>query len=82
MPVANRRPPSEPEEAAGPSVPRERASADYDNPRENVADLPEPVELSARKARAGIGLPEMLLVLIFGIVLTIIGYLVGAELIF
>ncbi|MCC6948236.1 MAG: hypothetical protein IT539_10765 [Bradyrhizobiaceae bacterium] len=80
MPAVKRQPNWE--EQAGPSVPRERASADYENPRENVADLPEPVELSARKARAGISLPEMLLVLIFGIVLTIIGYLVGLELLF
>jgi hypothetical protein len=80
MPVANRRPPVEADEGFGPSVPRERASADYEDPRENVADLPKPVTLPARKARAGIGMPEMLLVLSFGIALTVAGYLIGLKL--
>lgn len=79
MQDANRGKPDEPERA-GPSVPRERASADYEEPRENVADLPEPVTLPTRKARAGIGMPQMLLVLVFGILLTVVGYLIGLRL--
>jgi hypothetical protein len=45
-----------------------------------VADLPRPVTLPTRKARAGIRMSDMLLVLIFCVVRTIIGYLVGLKL--
>jgi hypothetical protein len=64
-------------ERAGPAVSRERASADYERPREDVSDLPDPVTLPANKARAGVPVKGMRLVLIFGIILTILGYLIG-----
>lgn len=65
------------EERAGPTVPRERASADYEEPRRNVADMPDPVDLPTNKARAAVRVPGMWLVLTGGIALTIIGFLVG-----
>ena len=67
----------ESEERAGHAVPRERASADYEEPRRNVADMPDPVRLPTNKARAGVRVPGMWLVLTIGIALTIVGYLVG-----
>jgi hypothetical protein len=57
--------------------PKEKASPDYERPEQNVADIPEPVQLPATKARAGVRVPGMLLVLAGGIALTIIGYLIG-----
>ena len=65
------------EEYAGRAVPRERASADYEEPRRNVADMPDPVQMPTNKARASVHVPGMWLVLTAGIALTIIGYLVG-----
>lgn len=65
------------EEHAGHAIPRERASADYEEPRRNVASMPDPVQMPTNKARAGVRVPGMWLVLTLGIALTIIGYLVG-----
>ncbi|HEX5778532.1 MAG TPA: hypothetical protein VFY21_06790 [Xanthobacteraceae bacterium] len=65
------------QEDAGIAVPRGRASADYEEPRRNVADMPDPVTLPPNKARASIPVKGMWLVLTIGIALTIIGYLVG-----
>lgn len=65
------------EERVGHAVPRERASADYEEPRRNVASMPDPVQMSTNKARAGVRVPGMWLVLTVGIALTIVGYLVG-----
>lgn len=56
---------------------RERASADYERPAEDVADMPDPVKMPANKARAGETRGHMRTVLAVGIVLTVIGYLVG-----
>lgn len=61
----------------GPAVSRERASADYERPREDVADMPDPVRMPANMARAGETRGHMRTVLAVGIVLTIAGYLVG-----
>jgi hypothetical protein len=65
------------EDRAGPAASRERASADYEQPGRDVADMPDPVQMSANKARAGVQVPGMRLVLIGGIVLTLLGYFVG-----
>ena len=62
---------------AGAAVPRERTSADYERPRENVADLPDPVALSTNKARAGVPVKGMRLVLTVGIALAILAFIVG-----
>lgn len=65
------------EDRVGAAVPRERASADYEQPRRDVSDMPEPVQMPTNKARAGVQVPGMRLVLIGGILLTIAGYLIG-----
>jgi hypothetical protein len=65
------------EDRAGPAVSRDRASPDYERPREDVADMPDPVTMPTNKARAGETRGHMRIVLITGIVLTILGYLVG-----
>ena len=67
----------EQQERAGIAIPRERASADYEEPRRNVGDMPDPVTLPPNKARAGIHVRGMWLVLTLGIALTIAGYLIG-----
>ncbi len=72
---------NEPDQA-GPAVPRERASADYENPRENVADMPNPVEMPTTKARAGESRGHMRWVLGGGILLTILGYFLGYYIFF
>jgi hypothetical protein len=54
-------------------VRKERASADYERPEQNVADLPDPVTLSTNKARQGIPVRGMRLVLTVGIVLALAG---------
>jgi len=64
-------------EEASPALAPERASADYEQPQRNVASMPDPVTLPTNKARAGIPVKGMWLVLTLGIALTIIGYLVG-----
>jgi hypothetical protein len=59
-----------------------RASPDYERPRENVADIPDPVTLPPNKARQGEASGHMRWVLYGGItlaiVLLVIGYLVTA----
>jgi hypothetical protein len=77
MNTANRDHPATQAEASGGPPPRARASADYERPRENVADMPDPVDLPANKARAGVRVKGMWLVLTVGIALTLIGYIVG-----
>ena len=58
-----------------------RASPDYERPRENVADIPDPVTLPTNKARQGEASGHMRWVLYGGltlaIVLLVIGYLVA-----
>jgi len=44
----------------------DKASSDYKRPEQNVADLKEPVTLSKNKARGGIRVRGMVLVLIMG----------------
>lgn len=61
----------------GPAVPRERASADYERPREDVSDMPEPVALPANKARQGETRGHMRTVLVVGIALAIIAFVFG-----
>jgi hypothetical protein len=65
------------EDRAGPAVPRERASADYERPRENVADKPDPLTLETNKARAGVPVRNMRLVLTVGITLAIAAFIIG-----
>ena len=55
----------------------EKASSDYKRPTENVADMPDPVALSTNKARAGVQVPGMRIVLIAGIALAILAFIVG-----
>lgn len=43
-----------------------RASADYERPEQNVADMEDPVVLSTNKARQGVRVPGMWLVLTLG----------------
>lgn len=58
-----------------------KASPDYERPEQNVADLPDPVVLSTNKARQGVPVRGMWLVLTIGIALAVaallITYLVG-----
>jgi len=65
------------EDRMGAAVPRERASADYEEPRRDVADMPEPVQMPTNKARAGIPVKGMRLVLTVGIALAILAFIVG-----
>lgn len=67
--------PAEPKD--GPTVPRERASADYERPREDVSDMPEPVVLPTNKARQGETRGHMGTVLLVGIALAIIAFAFG-----
>jgi hypothetical protein len=59
-----------------------RASPDYERPRENVADIPDPVTLPTTKARQGETSGHMRWVLYGGltlaVVLLVIGYLLVA----
>jgi len=65
------------QEEASASVPRERASADYEEPRRNVASMPDPVTLETNKARQGVPVRNMRIVLTVGIVLAILAFIVG-----
>ncbi len=65
------------DERTGSAVSRERASSDYEQPRRDVSDMPEPVQMPTNKARAGVRVRGMWLVLTGGIALTILGYLIG-----
>ena len=49
-----------------PTVKKEKASPDYERPEQNVADLKEPVILSTNKARGGVRVRGMPLVLTIG----------------
>ena len=49
-----------------PKVKKDKASPDYERPEENVADLKEPVILSTNKARGGVRVRGMVLVLTIG----------------
>ena len=42
------------------------AGSDYERPEQNVADMPDPVTLSTNKARAGVRVRGMWLVLTVG----------------
>jgi hypothetical protein len=55
----------------------ERASSDYERPRENVADMPDPVTLPTVKARQGETSGHMRWVLYGGLTLAIIFLLLG-----
>ena len=55
----------------------EKASPDYERPAENVADMQDPVALSTNKARAGVPVAGMRIVLIAGIALAILAFIVG-----
>jgi hypothetical protein len=52
---------------------RNQASPDYENPEQNVADIPEPVILSTNKARQGVLVAGMWVVLVTSTVLAIAG---------
>jgi hypothetical protein len=71
---------SEPKD--GPAVPRERVSADYERPREDVAEMPEPVSMPTNKARQGVPVRGMRTVLFVGIGLAIFAFLFGYILAF
>jgi hypothetical protein len=59
------------------STGRERASADYERPAENVAEMPRPPKLPATKARQGEMRGHMRTVLIVGMALTIVAFVIG-----
>ena len=52
--------------------PSRAASADYEKPEQNVADLPEPVVLSTNKARQAVLIGPTHIVLIVGTALAIL----------
>jgi hypothetical protein len=64
-------------EEASPALAPERASPDYEQPQRNVASMPDPAQMPTNKARAGVPVKGMWLVLTGGIILTILGYIVG-----
>ena len=47
-------------------IDKEKASPDYERPEQNVASLKEPVTLSTNKARQGVRVTGMVLVLTIG----------------
>lgn len=51
-----------------------RASADYEEPHKNVADMPDPVKLPTNKARAAENKGHMGTVLVVGIALVVIAF--------
>ena len=55
-----------------PKIRKEKASPDYEPPEQNVADLKEAVTLSTNKARQGVRVRGMVLVLTIGTVGAII----------
>ena len=55
----------------------ERASADYERPEQNVADMKDPVILSTNKARQGVPVPGMWLVLTLGTALAAAAMLIA-----
>jgi hypothetical protein len=52
----------------------ERASADYEQPEKNVADMRDPVALSTNKARGAENRGNMFWVLTIGIALVVIAF--------
>ncbi len=52
----------------------ERASADYEQPEKNVANMPDPVVLPKNKARAAENRGNMFWVLTIGIALVVIAF--------
>jgi hypothetical protein len=52
----------------------QRASADYEEPEKNVADMPDPVTLSTNKARQAENRGNMFWVLTIGIALVVIAF--------
>jgi hypothetical protein len=66
----------------GPAVGRERASADYERPREDVAEMPKSAAMPTNKARAGETRGHMRTVLIIGVALAILAFLFGYVLAF
>ena len=54
-----------------------RASPDYERPRENVAEIPDPVTLPTNKARQGEASGHMRWVLYGGLALAILFLLIG-----
>ncbi|MCW5681676.1 MAG: hypothetical protein KF794_08320 [Xanthobacteraceae bacterium] len=52
----------------------QRASADYEDPGKNVADMPDPVTLPTNKARAAENKGNMGTVLVVGIALVVIAF--------
>jgi hypothetical protein len=60
-----------------PAAQKEKASPDYERPRENVADMPDPVMLPTTKARQGETSGHMRMVLTVGIALAVLAFLFG-----
>ena len=54
----------------------QRASADYEDPGKNVADMPDPVTLPTNKARQGENRGNMFWVLTIGIALVVVAFAV------
>lgn len=54
----------------------ERASADYEQPEKNVANMPDPVVLPTNKARGAENRGNMFWVLTIGIALVVIAFIV------
>ncbi|HRF09538.1 MAG TPA: hypothetical protein PL193_12975 [Xanthobacteraceae bacterium] len=52
----------------------ERASADYEQPEKNVANMPDPVVLPTNKARQGENRGNMFWVLTIGMALVVIAF--------
>jgi hypothetical protein len=60
-----------------PTDEKKRASADYERPEQNVADIEDPVTLSTNKARQGVPVRGMWLVLTIGTALAAAAMLVA-----
>jgi hypothetical protein len=52
----------------------QRASADYEDPEKNVANMPDPVTLPTNKARQGENKGNMFWVLTIGIALVVVAF--------
>lgn len=52
----------------------QRASADYEEPEKNVANMPDPVTLPTNKARQGENRGNMFWVLTIGIALVVVAF--------
>ena len=60
-----------------PTDEKKTASADYERPAQNVADMADPVTLSTNKARAGVPVRGMWLVLTVGTALAAAAMLIA-----